>query len=66
MPQNTNHTTVKILVWGEKKSDMTVQGYLWNPVFNNLTATLSEDSNTCLDGVLAVTPKLQADGLWAE
>jgi len=37
-------------------------------VLNNLTATLSEDSNVDLDGVLAVTltPRLQADGLRAE
>lgn len=35
-------------------------------VFNNLTAILSEDSNIGLDGILAVTPKLQADGLRAQ
>lgn len=35
-------------------------------VFNNLTAILSEDSNIDLDGILAVTPKLQADGLRAQ
>lgn len=35
-------------------------------VFNNLTATPSEDSNIGLYGILAVTPKSQADGLRAE
>lgn len=34
--------------------------------FNNLTATPSENSNIGLNGVFAVTPRLQADGLRAE